>query len=147
MDKRYEAFCQADPLFYDSPNNAPTTTVDGFAAGRELPASWQREELADWLLYAPVGGSLPQQGWKIHVSACRENAERILDRVWAYCVARGLPFKFLRDERALLLRNAKYAGAGRAASSSRSTRRTIRCWPWPAGNSATCWPASPVPTS
>ena len=72
MDKRYEAFCQADPLFYDSPNNAPATTVDGFAAGRELPAGWQREELADWLLYAPVGGSLPQQGWKIHVSACRD---------------------------------------------------------------------------
>ncbi|MEU7976536.1 class III lanthionine synthetase LanKC, partial [Micromonospora sp. NPDC049089] len=75
---------------------------------------WRREPLDDWLIYAPDGGSLPQQGWKIHVSAGLANAERVLDAVWNYCVPRGLSFKFLRGPRTLLLRNSKYAA--RAAS-------------------------------
>ncbi|MGC4813227.1 class III lanthionine synthetase LanKC [Micromonospora sp. DT228] len=113
MDERYDSYCAADPLFYDSLGSAVAQPVFP-AAERPLPTGWRREPLDDWLIYAPDGGSLPQQGWKIHVSAGLANAERVLDTVWDYCVPRGLSFKFLRGPRTLLLRNSKYAA--RAAS-------------------------------
>ncbi|MEW2143342.1 class III lanthionine synthetase LanKC [Micromonospora vinacea] len=113
MDERYDSYCAADPLFYDSLGSAIAQPVFP-AAERPVPTGWRREPLDDWLIYAPDGGSLPQQGWKIHVSAGLANAERVLDAVWNYCVPRGLSFKFLRGPRTLLLRNSKYAA--RAAS-------------------------------
>ncbi|WP_431883318.1 class III lanthionine synthetase LanKC [Micromonospora gifhornensis] len=113
MDDRYDSYCAADRHFYDSLGNA--TAEPTFAAARRpLPDGWRTEPLDDWLIYAPDGGSLPQQGWKIHVSATLDSAERVLDAIWDYCVPRGLSFKFLRGPRTLLLRNSKYAS--RAAS-------------------------------
>ncbi|MGC4806864.1 class III lanthionine synthetase LanKC [Micromonospora sp. DT233] len=108
MDERYDNYCAADRLFYDSLGSATAQAAFG-AAERELPTGWRREPLDDWLIHSPAGDSLPQQGWKIHVSATLDNAERVLDAVWEYCVPRGLPFKFLRGPRTLLMRNSKYA--------------------------------------
>ncbi|MGC5028519.1 class III lanthionine synthetase LanKC [Micromonospora sp. DT229] len=113
MDDRYDSYCAADRHFYDSLGNAVEQPTFA-AARRALPEGWRTEPLDDWLIYAPDGDSLPQQGWKIHVAATLDNAERVLDTVWDYCVPRGLSFKFLRGPRTLLLRNSKYAS--RAAS-------------------------------
>ncbi|WP_307854686.1 class III lanthionine synthetase LanKC [Micromonospora sp. C31] len=113
MDERYDSYCAADRLFYDSLGRAVEQPTFA-AAQRPAPEGWRSEPLDDWLIYAPEGGKLPQQGWKIHVSATLDNAERVLDAVWDYCVPRGLSFKFLRGPRTLLLRNSKYAS--RAAS-------------------------------
>lgn len=112
MDERYDSYCAVDRLFYDSLGNA----TDGltFVSGRPAPDGWSAEPTGDWMIYAPDGGRLPQQGWKIHISAGVDNAERVLDAVWGYCVPRGLAFKFLRSPRIVLLRNSKYAS--RAAS-------------------------------
>ncbi|MGI5150429.1 class III lanthionine synthetase LanKC [Plantactinospora sp. CA-294935] len=113
MDERYDAYCAVDPLFYDSLSTTSATTAAGFAAAdRPVPAGWQREPSDDWLVYGPEDGKLPQQGWKIHVSACLDNADRILDSVFDYCVPRGMSFKFLRGPRMLLMRNSKYARRG-----------------------------------
>jgi aminoglycoside phosphotransferase len=118
MDKQYEAFCMVDPIFYDALRGSEAkgdarASAGEFAAGRRpVPAGWQRERRDDWLVYGPIGARLPDQGWKIHVSACLDNAERVLDRVWAYCVARGLSFKFIYGRPALLMRNSKYAPRG-----------------------------------
>ncbi|MEV1287731.1 class III lanthionine synthetase LanKC [Micromonospora sp. NPDC049679] len=112
MDERYDAYCAVDPLFYDSLTNTTAKSTQFTAADRPIPEGWACEPSGDWLIYGPEGGSLPQQGWKIHISACLDNAERILDAVWAYCVPRGLPFKFLRGPRMLLMRNSKYARRG-----------------------------------
>ena len=109
MSRQYEAFCAVDPLFYDSVTSARTADSQFPAARRPVPAGWTREPLDDWLVYAPAELTLPAQGWKIHVSATLDNAERILDRVFEYCVPRGLSFKFIHSRRALLMRNAKYA--------------------------------------
>jgi hypothetical protein len=112
MDERYDAYCAADPLFYDSLANATAPTPEFAAAARPIPAGWQREPSDDWFIYGPVGGALPAQGWKIHLSASLSNADRVLATAWDYCVPRGLSFKFLRGPRLLLLRNAKYAPRG-----------------------------------
>ncbi|MER5333594.1 class III lanthionine synthetase LanKC [Micromonospora sp. NPDC002717] len=111
VDDRYDSYCAADRLFYDSLGSAVEQPTFA-AARRPVPDGWRSEPLDDWLIYAPEGGTLPQQGWKIHVSATLANAERVLDTVWEYCVPRGLSFKFLRGPRTLLLRNAKYASRG-----------------------------------
>ncbi|GAA2093514.1 class III lanthionine synthetase LanKC [Actinomadura alba] len=108
-----------DPLFYDSPV-APQTgglDLDYAMAGRPVPPGWQRFEQDDWLVYGPdeslpEAAELPGQGWKIHVSACLDNAEEILDEVWDYCVPRLISFKFLRARHVLHMRNAKYASRG-----------------------------------
>lgn len=112
MDRQYERFCVADPYFYDSLNSGQRETTWFAAAQRPVPDGWSREPLDDWLVYGPVGGKLPDQGWKIHVSACLDNAERVLDQVFRYCQSRGLSFKFIHGRAALLLRNAKYARRG-----------------------------------
>ncbi|MBO4209292.1 class III lanthionine synthetase LanKC [Micromonospora echinofusca] len=111
MHERYDSYCAADRLFYDSLGNA--TDRPAFPrAGRSDPEGWRSERTGDWLIYGPEGASLPQQGWKIHISACLDNAERVLDKIFDYCVPRGLSFKFLRSPQTLLLRNAKYAARG-----------------------------------
>ncbi|MEV4846661.1 class III lanthionine synthetase LanKC [Micromonospora matsumotoense] len=113
MDDRYDSYCAVDPLFYDSLSSASATATGiGYAADRPQPAGWESEVKDDWLIHAPVGGTLPAQGWKIHVSARLDNAERVLTQVMEYCQPRGIPFKHLRGPRMLLMRNSKYARRG-----------------------------------
>jgi predicted Ser/Thr protein kinase len=112
VDKRYELFCLADPLFYDSPNGSAAASPSFAAAARPLPEGWRRLRLGDWLVHIPPGEPIPDQGWKIHVSACSDNAERLLGHVFDYCVPRAISFKFLRGPLALHIRNAKYAPRG-----------------------------------
>lgn len=110
----YENYCLADPAFYEAPERVRGDDVDFELAGRPVPEGWKRAEIDDWLAYAPTGLDLPGQGWKVHVSACLDNAETILATVWDYCVPRRIAFKFIRSRQLLLMRNAKYAD--RAAS-------------------------------
>src|SRR5688572_8622373 len=111
MNNDYEAFCMADPLFYDNPGNAITDEIYN-ATRRDAPHLWQRVEQGNWVAIAPEEHELPTQGWKIHVSGCLDNAERIIEAVWDYCVRRHVAFKFLRSRRVVLARNAKYAPRG-----------------------------------
>jgi serine/threonine protein kinase len=111
MDERYDSYCAVDPLFYDALTNTRAATRE-YRPGGQLPAGWRVEPHDDWLIYGAEGDDLPAQGWKIHVSAGLDNAERVLDTVSGYCVPRGLGFKHLRGPQMLLMRNAKYAARG-----------------------------------
>ncbi|RZQ61895.1 class III lanthionine synthetase LanKC [Amycolatopsis suaedae] len=110
MDLRYEAFCFADPLFFDEQRNAGTAEED-FASALPLPAGWVESERGIWRSLQPVGaaGSLPAQGWKIHISATMDNAVHVLATVHRYCVEQGVAYKHLRTRGILLARNSKYA--------------------------------------
>ncbi|MBB5870110.1 serine/threonine protein kinase [Allocatelliglobosispora scoriae] len=102
----------ADPLFYDT-LYAATAEKSAFAVdSRDTPAGWERRDQDDWLVYAPTDLDLPLQGWKIHVSATLENADRVLEAIWDYCIPRGIEFKFLRSMQVLWLRSSKYAHRG-----------------------------------
>ncbi|AQS71453.1 class III lanthionine synthetase LanKC [Streptomyces pactum] len=113
MNKGYAVYCDADPHFYDAPHRTgPGTRAADTryaAAGLPVPAGWQRGESGDWLALRPLDAVLPPQGWKIHVSACLENAESVLERVRHHCVERGVAFKFVPSRYLLHQRNAKYA--------------------------------------
>ncbi|MFD9133067.1 class III lanthionine synthetase LanKC [Streptomyces bottropensis] len=120
MDKRYEAYALADRHFYETPDRLSAgdragAAAPGYAtAGRAVPEGWRAARIGDWLTLTPVddGGRPrpgPTQGWKVHTSATRGNADRIAAIVWDYCVPRGIPFKFVPGPHLLHLRNAKYA--------------------------------------
>lgn len=109
MDQGYEAFCMVDPWFYDAMHSEETAGASFSTAERRLPDGWQRTEQDDWLVFDPGRAGLPLQGWKIHLSACLHNAQRILDTVWDYCVPRDIEFKFLRSPSTLMARLSKYA--------------------------------------
>jgi tRNA A-37 threonylcarbamoyl transferase component Bud32 len=122
MDLRYEAYCFADRWFYDTEDHTDdrsehhglenldtwVSTLSGCLRG------WHRFDRGDWHVCLPDGVDLPMQGWKVHISAGRADARKVLDTVRPYCVSAGIPFKFLRSARIHAIRNAKYAD--RAAS-------------------------------
>lgn len=119
MDKRYEAYALADRHFYETPDRlagdgADTASPGYETAGRAVPGGWRSARIGDWLTLTPVddGGRPrpgPTQGWKVHASATRANADRVAAIVWDYCVPRRIPFKFVPGPHLLHLRNAKYA--------------------------------------
>ncbi|CAM5433752.1 serine/threonine protein kinase [Streptomyces spiroverticillatus] len=111
MNKGYAVFCDADRHFYDAPHRMAHTGRNALypAATAPVPEGWQRHRTGDWLALRPMAAHLPPQGWKIHVSATLDNAESVLERVMAYCLARAVAFKFVPSRHLLHTRNAKYA--------------------------------------
>ena len=112
MDQEHALYCLGDPVFYDSPILHLSAGEEFALARRPTPQGWERLTTGDWVEYAPLSLELPPQGWKIHVSACTESAEEILQAVWDHCIPRGIAFKFMRSQQLLFLRNAKYANRG-----------------------------------
>ena len=62
-----------------------------------------------WRHVHPDGVVLPNQGWKVHVSATVLNAGEVLRKSYEYLIARRVPFKYLRTQSIVLARNSKYA--------------------------------------
>ncbi|WP_200926692.1 class III lanthionine synthetase LanKC [Sphaerimonospora mesophila] len=112
MISKYEIYCLADPLFYDTLDRNRVEHPDFEITRRPVPDGWLHRSTETWMHYAPAGLSLPTQGWKIHISSCGEQAERVLDATWEYCTANRLAFKFLRGRRIMTMQNSKYALRG-----------------------------------
>ncbi len=112
VDKRYELYCLVDPFFYDSTSRLGKQPRDFELGHAPVPDRWSASELDDWHVQHPIGVTLPAQGWKVHVSACLDNAEQVLAVVADYCRNGRIAFKFRRSPDALLLANAKYANRG-----------------------------------
>ncbi|MEW9549108.1 class III lanthionine synthetase LanKC [Nonomuraea sp. NPDC050783] len=114
MDK-YELYCLVDPCFYDTIEHTTADDADFSFVRRSLPDNWVHELGDHWSYYAPTGElPLPAQGWKIHVSARVDEAEKAIAAVWDYCVPRGIAFKFLRGPAVHVMVNSK--AASRASS-------------------------------
>ncbi|WP_433438824.1 class III lanthionine synthetase LanKC [Nonomuraea sp. CA-141351] len=96
--------------FYDVVERSPD---QGFALTRQpAPQGWQRAENSEWAVYRAPAENPLKQGWKIHASATPENAEKILETVWDYCIPREFSFKFLKSPSVLAARNGKYGERG-----------------------------------
>jgi len=109
--EQYELYCLVDRYFYDVPAHG-TEHPDFAICARPVPDGWDHVAGDIWMHYAPQAAQLPPQGWKIHVSACFDDAARTLGTVWEYCVRHRLPFKFLRSEAVLVMMNSKAAVRG-----------------------------------
>ncbi|MFC4036585.1 class III lanthionine synthetase LanKC [Streptomyces polygonati] len=120
MDHRYEVFCLADRYFYESLDRmsaGPDSVAENRrvalfeTAQREVPPGWRTSRDGDRLhIDPPLGADAqPAQGWKVHVSAGLDNADKVAAKVWDYCVPRHIPFTFVPSPQLLHLRNSTYA--------------------------------------
>lgn len=110
LDLRYVEFCVPGTDFYDKQS---TTEQAEFSFTHAAPPhGWERRTTMPWVYLRPRHATLPPQGWKIHVSAHPENAEKVLERAWEYCCRHHLPFKFLYGPEQLKKVNAKYTDRG-----------------------------------
>ncbi|MFJ5799560.1 class III lanthionine synthetase LanKC [Streptomyces decoyicus] len=114
MDKRYENYCMADPVFFEAPGRSGSgaSDTDFEVSGRPVPDSWRQHRGDMWLELHPTGEHMVDQGWKVHASGTVDNAERIIETVWEFCVPRRYGFKFLASRHAFLGQNGKYAPRG-----------------------------------
>ncbi|MFC1411404.1 class III lanthionine synthetase LanKC [Streptacidiphilus sp. N1-12] len=107
----HHVYAGADPDFYDHP--AGRADDHRFAAAdRSAPAGWKLSESGTWVYLTRPGTRLPDQGWKVHVSATTEGAEQTVELVSDYCLRTGVAHKFLPNRRIHLLNNSKYARRG-----------------------------------
>ena len=117
MQDMMQIYTLADPLFFEEPTRWSGGV--GFIGDAELavsraavPEGWVRKERGVWVSLRPAGQTTAEQGWKIHLSATLDNADRLCSAAWDHCVERGIPFKHLRDRNMLLVFNAKYSPRG-----------------------------------
>jgi hypothetical protein len=75
---------------------------------------WSMKVGEPWAHVAPTGVTLPDQGWKLHVSATEESAADVLGAVVPVLMAEGATFKFAAGVRYVRVLNS--AGADRASS-------------------------------
>lgn len=100
------SFLLADDDFY-----APWDLGDHgvpFEAG-PVPSGWRRSAAGAWVHWGAPGGPLPDQGWKVHVSASLDNATHVLAVVAGVCAEMEVSFKHLAGRRTFLLAHDKHA--------------------------------------
>lgn len=108
----YEQFCQADPVFYDDPGARDDAQSLYPPAVAPVPEGWRRSGDSVWVYLHPDGQTLPDQGWKVHVSGTLDEAPEIIDIVLDFCHEQELSVKFLRSRETVLKANSKYAPRG-----------------------------------
>ncbi|GAA3819066.1 class III lanthionine synthetase LanKC [Cellulomonas soli] len=111
MDPTYHRYAQTHPLFYDTPSRRPVPRTRALRPHDDDSSwtGWQHLDDGHWVFHRPEGATLPEQGWKIHVTASEDNARQVLAQVSAYCRAHDIVFKHLPDLDTLTARNAKDA--------------------------------------
>ncbi|MGK5543267.1 class III lanthionine synthetase LanKC [Streptomyces sp. URMC 127] len=108
----YEPYCQTDPVFYDDPGRLGDTETLYPQARDPLPGGWSRSRDSVWVYLSPDGVTLPEQGWKVHVSSTPDEAPDVIGAVLGFCFREGVSVKFLRSREAVLNANSKYAPRG-----------------------------------
>jgi hypothetical protein len=108
--ENYMPYCQAGKLFYDRPSAGSAKTFA--AATRAFPEEWDVVSDGYWTHVTRHGGSVREQGWKIHVSVVPESAEEVIEIVVDYCLERRVDFKFLTSPRTHASLNSKNASRG-----------------------------------
>jgi len=105
MSTIYLEYCKAGSKYYEK---VEQHQVDYPFVEHELPQGWRRVFDQQWCHFVSGAEDLPDQGWKIHVSAQPGTAVSVLERTSDYCFEHGLTFKFIRSPHMLFHRNNKY---------------------------------------
>src|SRR5689334_8289205 len=103
-----QLYCVADRDYYEAPDRLVDAATRFPLDTAPLEPGWSRRRRRLWTELHPDGVRLPEQGWKIHISAVPEQAESTVDVVAGICLPRRVPFKFLRSRQALEFVNGKY---------------------------------------
>lgn len=110
MDAIYPRFAAAHPIFYDEPRRRAAPDEPAYAPEGALDwTAWTHRDDGTWSFWAPPGVTLPEQGWKVHVSSAEQGAREVLARVSAACFDGRWAFKHLPHPEALRRMSAKDA--------------------------------------
>ena len=101
-------FCIANRHYFDVPDRLADNNSRFNVSQRPIPADWIRQAIGLSIFLRPNSISLPQQGWKIHISVSPSDADELLEIVWAYCIQNSIAFKFLRSRAAVFANSSKY---------------------------------------
>ena len=115
MNVRPEAFCLADPWFFDRRPEMPANDLVTAPPG----PLWTVEDRGPWRIFRHPGSDLPEQGWAVEVSAAPGNAARVLDQVRQYCREHLLAHRHPRSRAIFLDHNSEYptsSGTGALAT-------------------------------
>lgn len=110
VDKQF--YITAESIFYEPVDDVyepSNELLDGIAeivgGATEEWGTWRR---GVWTHVASLSGhSLPECGWKIHLSATPDNCAYILELVSRLCIARRYCFKFANDTATLRMMSSK----------------------------------------
>jgi class III lanthionine synthetase len=108
----YMWYCQYGLDFYEHPGLSEAGRHA--LAERPGPDGWKVSNDDTWTFFWPAAVALPEQGWKVHVSATLTDADDTIEIVAKYCFARLVPFKVLTNRQTHLRQNGKYAPRGRS---------------------------------
>ncbi|WP_162002603.1 class III lanthionine synthetase LanKC [Streptomyces sp. CB01881] len=108
----YGQFCETDPVFYDQPGSGDDAADLYPPATRPVPEGWERSRDTVWVYLHPEGTTLPDQGWKVHVSGSLDEAPEIIETVLEFCRTERISAKFLAGRETVLKANSKYAPRG-----------------------------------
>ena len=90
-------FTLASPSWYDVPwaPGSPYLTGDISVLPADSPR-WTTTIRGPWQIHMPPRPTLPEVGWKVHVSAKPSELESVASVVALWCVRHSVPFKVLR---------------------------------------------------
>lgn len=108
-------FINSDDRFYEPDYDHYTPSDELAAIVRPLLAAhgrgWEIRQKGVWSHVMPGGdaqvGSLPIQGWKIHLSAIEDNCRAMLADAAALLLEQDVPFKFANDCRTMRMMTSK----------------------------------------
>lgn len=103
----HQLFIFAHPEYYESLDQYQPD--DGLLriVRAELPGDWRLTRRNHWFYVNPPDTNLPQQGWKLHISATTSNCKEVLRKVAPRCIGNGTAFKFTLDQYCLELSTSK----------------------------------------
>ncbi|WP_024423393.1 class III lanthionine synthetase LanKC [Bacillus safensis] len=102
----------ADREFYDSVERYQSDDELLKIAKAILPENWPIQRDRIFYFAKPPTCILPNQGWKIHISATFSNAQAVLKATISVCVTLDAPFKFTCDQRLFTLINSRQWNRG-----------------------------------
>ncbi|WJV44451.1 class III lanthionine synthetase LanKC [Streptomyces flavofungini] len=105
----WSIYTLVDPVFFETPARSATEAHLVPPRFTPLPDGWRHRAARVWDMYQPDRPGAVDQGWKIHVSATHDNAERVLEIVADHCLRARVSFKHLRSRALLDAMNSKYA--------------------------------------
>ncbi|WP_251883739.1 hypothetical protein [Bifidobacterium longum] len=101
IDLKYIPFCQSNSSFYEPPDHQSSPRLDDEI---HFPNNWKIYKGTPWTNCRPSDVKIPEQGWKIHISATLWNCEKILREVSNYCFSKKVTFKYLSTKAVFLIK-------------------------------------------
>lgn len=100
-------YTQYNPRWFESPTRYLPSDEHLALYSEYMPDGWSVERAGLWYFAKPPEVSLPEQGWKLHISVCANDSITCLRRVLPILRDELVSFKFLLDPKTVSLVTSK----------------------------------------